>query len=269
LIVADRTRSLRAATAAEGWHGWDDYAGFYDWENAHTLGRRDVAFWRKVAGGAGAPVLELGCGTGRLLMPVARIAADVTGIDRSEAMLARAYARAKRLPRARRPALVRGDIRALPFAGAAFGLVIAPYGLLQSLVTDRDLGAALGESARVLGRGGQLGVDLVPELAHWPEYRSRVRLRGQSARGTQVTLRESVRQDRRRRLTIFDERFVERRGRVERVRRFSLVFRTLPLSDTIARIERAGFRVESVLGDYQGRPWDPRAQAWVILARKR
>lgn len=265
--MADRRRTSKA-DATEGWHGWDDYARFYDWENAHTHGRKDVAFWREIARGVDAPVLELGCGTGRLLMPVARVAQPVTGIDRSEAMLARARVRAKRLPPAKRPAIVRGDIRTLPFATAAFGLVIAPYGLLQSLLTDRDLAAVLGESARVLRRGGQLGVDLVPELAHWPEYQSRVRLQGPSARGTRLTLVESVRQDRRRRLTIFDERFVERQGRRDRLRRFSLVFRTLPLADTIARIERAGFRIESVLGDYRGRPWDARAEAWVLLARK-
>ena len=44
-----RTASLAPrvapSPAAEGWHGWDDYAPFYDWENARTLGRRDVPFW--------------------------------------------------------------------------------------------------------------------------------------------------------------------------------------------------------------------------------
>ena len=33
----------------EGWHGWDDYAPFYDWENAQTVQRRDVGFWRQRA----------------------------------------------------------------------------------------------------------------------------------------------------------------------------------------------------------------------------
>ena len=36
--------------AHEGWHGWDDYAPFYDWENARTLGRRDVPFWLRMTG---------------------------------------------------------------------------------------------------------------------------------------------------------------------------------------------------------------------------
>jgi hypothetical protein len=34
-------------------------------------------------------------------------------------------------------------------------------------------------------------------------------------------------------------------------------------------LERAGFVVESALGDYRGRPWDERADVWIILARKR
>jgi ubiquinone/menaquinone biosynthesis C-methylase UbiE len=251
-----------------GTGGWNDYAPFYDWENARTLGRRDVAFWRAFARRQGASVLELGCGTGRLLTPIARAGVDITGIDRSEAMLARARTRARRLPREARPALVQGDIRALPFASASFGLVMAPYGMVQSLLSDRDLGAALRESARVLDRGGWLGVDLVPDLARWPAYRSRVRLRGRAGRGAIVTLVESVRQDRKRGLTTFDERFVERRGRIQQLHRFSLTFRTLPMAGMLKRIERAGFQIEAVLGDYKGRPWDPRADVWIVLARR-
>ena len=34
------------------------------------------------------------------------------------------------------------------------------------------------------------------------------------------------------------------------------------------RLERAGFAVEAVLGDYRGRPWDERADTWIILARR-
>ena len=36
----------------EGWEGWDEYAPFYDWENARTLGRRDVPFWQRVVADA-------------------------------------------------------------------------------------------------------------------------------------------------------------------------------------------------------------------------
>jgi SAM-dependent methyltransferase len=253
----------------DGTAGWDVYAPFYDWENARTIGRRDVAFWRQIAARERAPVLELGCGTGRVLLPMARTGVPVTGIDRSAPMLTFAVARARRVSTPLRPRIVRGDIRALPFPRRAFGLVVAPYGMLQSLLDDRDLSAALSEAARVLKRGGLLGVDLVPDLATWPEYDHTVRLRGRSVVRTTLTLIESVRQDRRRGLTIFDETFVEKRGRAERRRQFSLTFRTRPMREIAARLTDAGFRIDATLGDYQGAPWDPRAQVWLLLARRR
>ena len=123
----------------EGWQGWDTYAPFYDWENARTLGRRDVPFWRRVATEARGPVLELGCGTGRVSVPLAKAGIDLVGIDRSEPMLARLRKASARAGAIGHVNAVRGDIRALPFAARAFSMVLAPYGILQSLLADRDL----------------------------------------------------------------------------------------------------------------------------------
>src|SRR5688572_5872398 len=139
---------------SDGANAWDEYAPFYDWENARTMGRRDVRFWQQRAAESDGPVLELGCGTGRILMPIAHSGVPVTGIDASSAMLARAKSRARRLPSRHRPSLIQGDLRALPFQRRTFATVIAAYGVLQSLTTDADLDAALAESARVLRRGG-------------------------------------------------------------------------------------------------------------------
>src|SRR3954468_6056960 len=80
----------------EGWQGWDEYAPFYDWENAQTLGRRDVPFWTRLASQANGQVLELGCGTGRVSFPLAKSGVDLVGVDRSEQMLARARQRTAR-----------------------------------------------------------------------------------------------------------------------------------------------------------------------------
>jgi SAM-dependent methyltransferase len=261
---------LARKPGSEGHEGWDEYAPFYDWENARTVGRCDVRFWRDLASRAHGRILELGCGTGRITCPLARAGAAVVGVDRSARMLARAR---RRLARARptvRVDLVRGDIRALPFrAETLFDLVIAPYGILQSLLRDDDLDRALRSVAAVLAPGGTFGIDLVADLPVWEEYRRRVRLRGRRRpRGSTVTLIESVRQDRRKRLTIFDQEFVERgRERVVR-RRFSLAFRTLSVPQMRRRLERAGFRVSAVLGDYDGRRWDPRAEVWILLANR-
>ena len=70
-------------------------------------------------------------------------------------------------------------------------------------------------------------------------------------------------------MTTFDERYVERRGRRVVERRFSLVFRTLTVDGMRRALGRAGFTVEAVLGDYQGRRWDERADVWILLARRR
>jgi len=253
---------------AEGWRGWDDYAPFYDWENARTVARRDVAFWCRLASAQKGRVLELGCGTGRIAVPVAKAGVRLVGIDRSDAMLARARLRLRRV--SVRAMLVRGDIRSLPFRSRRpFALVMAPYGILQSLTRERDLHATLASAHRVLARGGLFGIDLVPDLPRWSEYRGRVSLEGRAKGGRTLTLVESVRQDRRRRLTIFDQTYIERRGREERRHRFSLTFRTLSVPQMARRLERAGFTVEAVLGDYQGGPWDERADTWVVLARRR
>jgi SAM-dependent methyltransferase len=235
-----------------------------------------VPFWRRVAGQAAGPVLELGCGTGRISLPLARAGISMVGIDRSAPMLERAAKRRRRLkPAARQPRnaggrlqLVRGDIRHLPFATGSFAMVLAPYGILQSLLSDAALAATLSAVARVLAPGGVFGIDLVPDVPNWREYRDRVQHRGTAGQGVHLTLVESVTQDRKRRLTIFQQRYREKRGRQVREHQFDLTFRTLPVRGMIRRLERAGFTLETALGDYRGSPWDERADVWILLARR-
>ncbi len=253
----------------EGWQGWDDYAAFYDWENAQTMGRRDVRFWERLSAKTGGLTLELGCGTGRVALPMARQGVRVVGIDRSPSMLNRARKRARRSKLAGSLSLVRGDIRDLPFRPAMFALVAAPYGVLQSLLDDEALDASLASAHRVLAPGGCLAIDLVSDLPSWHEYEGRRKLRGPTGSGrAHLTLIESVRQDPVRGLTMFEQEFVERRGRDTRAHRFALTFRTVSVEGMTARLERVGFRIDGVLGDYQGGPWDPRAEVWLILASK-
>src|SRR5207244_8029699 len=91
---------------------YDDPA-LYDFE--YRRRRADVNHYRRLAGelASGAPLLELGCGTGRLLAPLCRDGHRVVGLDLSAAMLARARARADGLPRSAkgRALLLRADMR--------------------------------------------------------------------------------------------------------------------------------------------------------------
>jgi ubiquinone/menaquinone biosynthesis C-methylase UbiE len=259
----------KCALMAEGYEGWDDYAPFYDWENARTLGRRDVPFWRGLALQAAGPVLELGCGTGRIAVPLGRAGVSIVGVDRSAPMLERARQRIRRAHLRSRVRLIRSDIRALPFDESAFSLVMAPYGVLQSLLRERDLAVTLQSVARVLQPGATFGLELVADLPSWKEYRKRVSLSGwRGARGgAHVTLIETVRQEPSRHLTIFDQQFIERRGARRRTHRFALTFRTLSVPQMTRRLRKAGFEITALLGDYRGGPWDPRADVWMILAR--
>ena len=260
----------------EGHEGWDDYAPYYDWENRQTVGRRDIAFWSAFARGASAgqagrhtPILELGCGTGRVAIPVARAGATVVGIDRSASMLARGLRRVARARLSPSVKLIRGDISQLPFPDRAFGLVMAPYGILQSLLDEALLAATLADVRRVLARGGTFGLELVADLPAWEEYSRRPTLRSsRGPHGKPIVLIETVRQDRRRHITRFEQEFIEGRGQSATSRKFKLAFRTLTVPQMVQRLETAGLEVSALLGDYQGGPWDLRAEVWIILARR-
>lgn len=128
---------------------YDAGAGGYDARHGDRRSERrfriiDAPQLRAARGAA--RVLELGCGTGRLL---ARVRAPVrVGVDVSREMLRRARARA--LP------VVLADAHRLPFAGGSFDAILAGKGTFRYL----DHARAFAECARVLAPGGRLGVHL-------------------------------------------------------------------------------------------------------------
>jgi len=253
----------------KGHEGWDDYAPYYDWENRQTVGRRDIAFWQRLASAVDGPVLELGCGTGRVAVPLAKDGVRVVGVDRSASMLDRARTRVKRARLGARLQLIRGDIRHLPFPGKSFPLVIAPYGILQSLLDETLLADTLKDVRRVLATGGTFGLELVADLPAWDEYANRTTLRGaRGPHGKPIALVETVKQDRRNHITRFVQTFVEGRGKSATRKTFSIAFRTVTVPQMVQRLEKAGLEVTALLGDYQGGPWDLRADVWIILARR-
>jgi hypothetical protein len=131
------------------------------------------------------------------------------------------------------------------------------------------LARTIREAYRVLAPGGLIGVDLVPDVPKWRQYtRKVVFFSPEGPRGLPITLRETVRQDREKRLTTFEQEYIEGRGAAKQVTPFTIRFRTLPLPAVARRLERAGFEVEAILGDYRGGAWDPRADVWLLLARK-
>lgn len=144
--------------------------------------RRDDVMWyrglaRQVASeqrSAARPlrVLELGCGSGRLLVPLLRDGCQVVGVDRSAAMLARCAERIARRARVSRERgqLVRADFRALPLAdGAAerFPLIVCPFNGFMHLYTRRDVEQCLAEVRRLLAPDGLFAFDVLNPDPGW------------------------------------------------------------------------------------------------------
>jgi SAM-dependent methyltransferase len=116
------------------------------------------AFYRDVARQAAGPVLELGCGTGRLTVPLARDGHPLVGLDASPAMLdaARAKARAAKLA----IEFVLGDMRNFNLCGR-FGLIIVSCNSLAHLLENDALRACFRCIARHLAPNGRLAFDIV------------------------------------------------------------------------------------------------------------
>lgn len=93
-----------------GGHWGRVFAEFYDYVIPYR-DRQDVAFFVEMAMQAAGPVLELGCGTGRVLIPTARAGVEIVGLDSSAPMLAVCQEKLSREPEnvQARVRLVRAD----------------------------------------------------------------------------------------------------------------------------------------------------------------
>jgi SAM-dependent methyltransferase len=140
-------------------------AALYDYE--YRRRRADVTFYRELARRRGADrILELGAGTGRVTVPLARDGRQVVAVDRSAAMLARLRDRITRLPSpvAARITPVAGDLRSFS-VGGRFPLVIAAFNVLEHLYTRTDVAACLQQVVAHLTPGGAFAFDVqLPDL---------------------------------------------------------------------------------------------------------
>jgi SAM-dependent methyltransferase len=123
--------------------------------------RADIAFFVEAATKAGGPVLEVGCGTGRVLIPTARAGVEVVGLDASPDMLAVCRRRLRDEPAdvQSRVTLVQADMRRFAL-GRTFALVTIPFRPFQHLLTPQDQLSCLESIHQHLGAGGMLILDI-------------------------------------------------------------------------------------------------------------
>jgi SAM-dependent methyltransferase len=139
---------------------YEPIAAYYDSE--HDSFADDIEWYLHLAQVAGPRVLELSCGSGRLLAPLAAAGNLVVGVDSSEAMLERARGRLQSAIARGQVTLVQGDMQDLAaFGPGSFDLVIIPLNGLLHVDEPEAQRRVLDEAARVLRPGGLLAVDVL------------------------------------------------------------------------------------------------------------
>ena len=134
----------------------------YDLEQG-PLSQERIAFWCRMAQQFGGPVLELGCGTGLVAIPVAAMGLSVTGVDLAATMLAHAQVKALRADVDVH--WVQADVRALALP-RRFGFVILTGNAFQAFLTKADQHALMDTVRRHLAPEGVFGFETRNPAGH-------------------------------------------------------------------------------------------------------
>lgn len=140
---------------------YDAWADIYDAVFSYVVD--DIPFYLEEAKRSGGAVLELGCGTGRVAIPIAQAGIDVVGLDSSPAMLERARQKRDAVG-ASNLTLMQADMSDFDLPHR-FSLVIIPFRGLLSLLSVEDEVRTLTNIRRHLAPGGKFAFDIfVPDL---------------------------------------------------------------------------------------------------------
>lgn len=134
---------------------YDVFADFYD--ELHKEYNQDIRLWTEYARKYGSPVLELACGTGRVLLPLAREGFAVTGLDSNKSMLKKAKEKIKKEPKEvqDRIRLIKSDMTDFQIK-KRFNLILIVFNSFQHLLTIQDQDNCLRSIHRHLTDNGRL-----------------------------------------------------------------------------------------------------------------
>lgn len=227
--------------------------------------RDDLAFYRDLALDRPGAVLEIGAGTGRVTVELARLAERVVALEPSSSMRAAAAARLDEAGVAGRVELRDQDARELAEDGG-FALVVAPFHVLMHFVTLDDQDAVLRGARSALDPGGAFACDLfVPRFGPDDVLRRETTWRDAAGRDAELwtVQHHHAAQQRIESLYLVDR--VGSDGIVRRSRR-TLVQRYFHRYELERAVRSAGFRDVRLFGDFDRRPLDDDAARYVVLA---
>ncbi len=233
----------------------------------------DVHFIRDYAATlvAGSRVLELGCGTGRLLLPLLEAGAAVTGLDREPVML---RAAADRLAAyGDRAKLIEGDMTRFDVAGDPFDLAIIGLNTFMHLLTIRRQLACLECIHRHLRPGGNLLLDLASPHAALRDTQQGVVLHRFSralpaSPDLLVTLWSSTVFSTAKQLAHTSLLFDEINGETGTLRRTvsDIVLRLIYRYELEHLLARTGFTTKVLYGDYESSPYEDESERLICIA---
>ena len=245
-----------------------DFSRFYDWYVGDFA--EDLPLYRRYARHARTPLLEIGAGSGRLTIPLARAGHEVVAVDVSSSMLALLRARLRREPAAvrRRVRVVHADATRFSLS-TRFDLIIVPYYTFNYFLSQHSCHAALRRLEAHLTEDGRLLIDVFIPLARIarcpraPLLRMDLRLpRGARLRGWNHYTMDLRRQIETRRHLVVHE---PGGGRARR-QRFTIRRRWWHAAELRAMFRRHGLEVEGVFAGYRGRRarGDAEQLLWVL-----
>jgi SAM-dependent methyltransferase len=222
----------------------------------------DGAFYLALAREIGGPVLELGCGTGRLLLPIARAGIECVGLDASASMLA--LFREKEPPPS--VSLTQGDMENFSLGDGRFRLITAPFRVFSHLLDVDSQLACLACVRRHLVPGGVFALDVFdPKFDRTALEEEPDRLSATfQADGAQIQRWESVRRDLSRQVMTIKFRFEG--GAPERSGSAQIRLRWFYRYELEHLLARAGFDALQFFGGFDRRPWQAGSET-VVLAR--
>lgn len=236
----------------------------YDLENEDF--EPDGPFYLALAQRIGGPVLELGCGTGRITIPLAEHGIEVTGLDIVPEMLARARHKAKGLS----IPWIEGDARTFHL-GRKFRLVFETGGTFQHLLKRADQEAMLASVREHLAADGLFVVSTVFPRPHlmrdveeeeeWFAYADE--------KGREVRVSGTQRYDPLRQVKVETayRRWRDSEGR-EIVKRVPLALRLIFPQEMEALLRHNGFAVAERYGDWDVSPLTNQSHVMIYVCRK-